>query len=170
MYLRVLLLIGVLATRALVPFALLIAPALAVAWGAGYWLYRKAPRANAPAPPGNPIALLPALGFVIFVAAAAVGAAWAQGRFGQSGTAVLLLIMGSMNVDVAIVTLGGLAPTAISSQLAAMAIAGTIVANMCVKTGVTVAYAGRKGTAPAIALAASTLVLAVSIAAAWLMM
>ena len=47
--------------------------------------------------------------FVLFVAAAAVAARWAQGRFGEQGIAVLLLIMGSMDVDAAIVTAGGLA-------------------------------------------------------------
>src|SRR6185369_6655746 len=74
MYLRVILLIGVLSTRVLVPFTLIVLPALLVAWGAGFWLYRKAPKCDAPSPPGNPIALLPALGFVAFVAAAAVAA------------------------------------------------------------------------------------------------
>ena len=31
---------------------------------AGWWLYRKAPQHEGPAPPGNPIALVPALGFL----------------------------------------------------------------------------------------------------------
>src|SRR5439155_14708890 len=114
MYLRVPLLIAVLATRVLPAITVLLLPALLVAWGAGYWLYRKAPSRQGPAPPGNPIALLPALGFVAFVAVAAVAARWAQGSFGQSGLAVLLLIIGSMDVDVAIVTLGGLPAGAIS--------------------------------------------------------
>src|SRR5207244_2003644 len=108
MYLRIPILIAVLATRVLPPFMLIILPTTLAAWGAGFWLYRRAPRTDAPAPPGNPIRLLPALGFVAFVAVAALAAAWAQGRFGQSGIAVLLLITGSMDVDVAIVTLGGL--------------------------------------------------------------
>jgi uncharacterized membrane protein (DUF4010 family) len=138
-----------------------------VAWGAGFWLLRKAPRNEAPTPPGNPIALLPALGFVIFVAFAAVAAAWAQGRFGQSGIAVLLLIVGSMDVDVAIVTLGTLPATAISPLLAAMAISGTAIVNMAVKIGITLVYAGRKGVSAAIAMAASVLVLGVMIALAW---
>jgi uncharacterized membrane protein (DUF4010 family) len=167
MYLRVLLLIGVLSTRVLVPFAIMILPALVVAWGAGFWLYRKAPRSDAPTPPGNPIALLPAFGFVIFVAAAAVAGAWAQGRFGQSGIAVLLLIMGSMNVDVAIVTLGSLPTAAISPLLAAIAISGTIIVNMAVKIGITLVYARRKGIAPALAMIASVAALAVMIGLAW---
>jgi uncharacterized membrane protein (DUF4010 family) len=167
MYLRVLVFIGVLATRVFVPFAIMILPASLIAWGAGWWLYRKAPRSDAPAPPGNPIALLPALGFVAFVAVAAIAAKWAQGSFGQSGIAVLLLVMGSMDVDVAIVTLGALPPEAISPLLAAMAISGTIIAYMAVKIGITLVYARQKGIAAALAMTASVLVLGVMIALAW---
>ena len=63
----------------------------------------------------------PALGFLVFVAIAALAAKWAEGRFGQSGIAVLLLIVGSMDVDVAIITLGGLSAAAIAPLPAAMA-------------------------------------------------
>ena len=167
MYLRVILLIGLLATRVLAPFALILLPAVAVAWAAGFWLYRTAPRCDAPAPPGNPIALLPAFGFVAFVAIAAVAAKWAAGRFGEHGIAVLLLIVGSTDVDTAIITLGGLQPAAISPLLAAMAIAGTIIANMAVKIGITLVYAGRKGIPAAIAMTTSVVALAAAIALAW---
>jgi uncharacterized membrane protein (DUF4010 family) len=167
MYLRVLLLIGVLSTRVLVPFTLLILPALVIAWGAGFWLYRRAPKCDAPAPPGNPIALLPAFGFVIFVAFAAVAAKWAAGRFGEHGIAVLLLIVGSTDVDTAIITLGNLPPTAISSLLAAVAVAGTIIVNMAVKMGITLAYAGRRGLPAVGAMATSVTALAVMIGLAW---
>jgi uncharacterized membrane protein (DUF4010 family) len=163
MYLRVLLLIGVLATRVLVPFAIILAPAVIVAWAAGYWLYRNAPKTDAPNAPGNPIALLPALGFVAFVAAAAVGARWAAGRFGEQGIAVLLLIIGSTDVDTAIVTLGGLPAGAISPLLAAMAVAGTIVANMAVKIGITLVYARKSGIPAVIAMGASVAALLASI-------
>ena len=115
----------------------------------------------------NEAALLPALGFVAFVAVAAVVAAWAQGRFGQSGIAVLLLIIGTMDVDVAIVTLGSLAPEAISPLLAAMAISGTAIANMAVKIGITLVYAGRKGLSAAIAMSTSVIALAIMIGLAW---
>ena len=47
--------IAVFATRVLPPMLVLLAPAILVAWGAGYWLYRKAPRSDAPTRPGNPI-------------------------------------------------------------------------------------------------------------------
>jgi len=167
MYLRIPVLIGVLATRVLPAMIVLLLPAMAIAWAAGYWLYRKAPTSDAPAPPGNPIALLPALGFVAFVAVAAIAAKWAQGQFGQNGIAVLLLIIGSMDVDVAIVTLGTLPATAISPLLAAIAIAGTVIVNMAVKIGITLVYARRKGVSAAVAMTASVAVLAVMIGLAW---
>jgi uncharacterized membrane protein (DUF4010 family) len=168
MYLRVPILIAVFATRVLPAITVLLLPAALVAWGAGYWLYRKAPKRQGPAPPGNPIALLPALGFVVFVAVAAVAARWAQGSFGQSGIAVLLLIIGSMDVVVAIVTLGGLPSGAISPLVAAMAIGGTIIVNMAVKIGITLAYAGRRGLPAVAAMGASIAALAASIGFAWI--
>jgi uncharacterized membrane protein (DUF4010 family) len=167
MYLRIPVLIAAFATRVLPPILVLLAPALVVAWAAGYWLYRKAPKSDAPTPPGNPIALLPALGFLVFVAIAAVAAKWAEGRFGQSGIAVLLLIVGSMDVDVAIITLGGLPAAAIAPLPAAMAISGTVIANMAVKVGITLVYARGKGISAAIAMTASVVVLAAMIGLAW---
>ena len=168
MYLRVALLVALLATRVFMPLAIILFPATLVAWLAGWWLYRKAPRHEGPSPPGNPIAILPALGFVAFVAVAAVAARWAAGRFGEMGIAVLLLIVGSTDVDTAIITLGGLPAVAISPLLAAIAIAGTIMANMAVKIGITLVYARRKGWSAAAAMSLSVVALAASIGVAWL--
>jgi uncharacterized membrane protein (DUF4010 family) len=167
MYLRVPVLMALFATRALPQISILILPAVVVAWAAALWLYRKAPKSNAPAQPGNPIAIVPALGFALFVAAAAIAAAWAQGRFGQSGIAVLLLIVGSMSVDTAIITLGGLPADAISPLLAAIAIAGTIIGNMAVKIGIALVYARGKGVSSALAMTASVVALAIMIGLAW---
>jgi uncharacterized membrane protein (DUF4010 family) len=167
MYLRVLVLVAVLANRMLLPLGLIVAPALVVAWSVGLWLYRSAPKSDAGIPPGNPIALLPAFTFLAFVAVAAVVARWAQEQFGEQGIALLLFLMGAMDVDTSIVTAGGLAPSAIGSTLAAIAIGGTVVANMAVKIGVTLAFARRKGIPAALALAASTAVLAGSLLLAW---
>ena len=108
--------------------------------------------------------MLPALTFVAFVAVAAVAARWAETRFGEEGIAVLLLLMGSMDVDAAIVTAGGLEPGTIAPRLAALAIAGTILANMSVKLGVTLAYGGREARPAAWALGASMVALAASLA------
>jgi uncharacterized membrane protein (DUF4010 family) len=167
MYLRVLVMIAVLSTRVLLPFTIILLPALVVAWGAGFWLYRTASKCDAPASPGNPIAILPALGFVVFVAFAAVAAKWAAGRFGEQGIAVLLLIVGSTDVDTAIITLGNLPVTAISPLLAAIAIAGTIIVNMAVKIGITLVYARRKGLPAVAAMMSSVIVLAASMLVAW---
>jgi uncharacterized membrane protein (DUF4010 family) len=167
MYLRVIVLVAIIAPRILWPLGVVVVPPLLIAWGAGWWLYRKAPSCEGPSPPGNPIALLPALGFLLFVAAAAVVARWAEGRFGEQGIAVLLLIMGSMDVDAAIVTAGGLPPQAIAAALAALALGGTILANMFVKLGVTLAYARNKGAAAALALGASMVALAASLVVGW---
>jgi len=168
MYLRVILLVALLATRVLLDFIILILPALLVGAAAGFWLYRRAPSHGGPAPPGNPIAILPALGFLAFIAIAAVAARWAEGRFGEGGIAGLLLITGTMDVDTAIITLGGLSPNAISSPLAALALAGTVLANMTVKLGITLAYARSKGISAALALGASMAALAITIALAWM--
>jgi uncharacterized membrane protein (DUF4010 family) len=168
MYLRVIVLVAIIAPRILWPLVVVVVPPLLISWGAGWWLYRKAPNCEGPSPPGNPIALLPALGFLLFVAVAAVVARWAEGRFGEQGIAVLLLIMGSMDVDAAIVTAGGLPPQAIAAALAALALGGTIFANMFVKLGVTLAYARSKGTAAALALGASMVGLAASLVVEWL--
>jgi len=168
MYLRVIVLVAFLAPRILPSFVLVVLGPLLAAWAAGWWLYRKAPKCEGPSPPGNPIALLPALGFLLFVAAAAVVARWAEGRFGEQGIAVLLLIMGSMDVDAAIVTAGGLPPQAIAAELAALALGGTILANMFVKLGVTLAYARGKGLAAALALGASMAALTASLVVEWL--
>ncbi|MES2002854.1 MAG: DUF4010 domain-containing protein [Pseudomonadota bacterium] len=167
MYLRITLLVGLLSTRVLPAFAALMAGPFVVGVAAGWILYRRAPRHDGPAPPGNPIAILPALGFLAFVAIAAVAARWAEGRFGEQGIAGLLLITGTMDVDTAIITLGGLSAASIGAHLAALALAGTVLANMAVKLGITLAYARRHGVTAALALGASMVALAVSIAIGW---
>ena len=168
MYLRVLILVGILATRIFVDFAVIVLPALLTGAVAGWWLYRTAPHEEGPAPPGNPIALVPALTFLVFLAAAAVGARWAEARFGQEGIAILLLIMGSLDVDAAIVTAGNLPPETISAQLAALALGGTVLANMTVKLAITLAYARGKGLSASLALLASMAALAASLVIGWL--
>lgn len=167
MFLRVLVLVALLATRIWVPFAMIVTPALIVAVAAGGWLCRRTSTGEGPPPPGNPIALLPALGFVVFVALAAVVVRWAEGRFGDQGIAVLLFIMGALDVDASIVTVGGMPPAAIGAELAAIAIAGTIIANMTVKIAITAIYARAKGKAALASLLASTAALAASVAFAW---
>lgn len=168
MYLRVLVLVAILAGRIVVPVALILVPAVGTGLLVSWLILRRAPASTGPAPPGNPIALLPAFGFAAFVAAAAVAARWAEGQFGEQGIAVLLLIMGVLDVDAAIITAGGLDPQAITAQLAALAIGGTILANMTVKLGVTLTFGRGHARPAALALAASMAVLVASLVAGYL--
>lgn len=167
MYGRVLVLTGVLALRILPPLALLIAPALIVQTGAGLWLLRHRDGDGTTAAPGNPIALLPAIGFMVIVGVAAVAARWAETTFGDRGIAMLLFLMGTMDVDASIVTAGGLSPDTIAATLAAFALAGTVIANMSLKIVVVFAYAGKAGTTAAWTMIASTLVLIATMIAVW---
>ena len=167
MYLRVILLIGVLAPQILPSFALVIFPALIAAFLAAAWLWRRSSSGERTDLPRNPIALLPALGFLAFVALAALAVRWGLERFGEEGIAVMLLLMGSMDVDVAIVTAGGLPDGAITPLLASLALAGTVLVNMSVKLGITIVTGGSNGQPAAIALASSMAFLAVSIAFWW---
>ena len=167
MFVRILILVAVLATSVWWSFAIVIAPALLVAFAVGGLLWWRCMPGDTPEPPGNPIKLLPALTFLVFVAIAAVATRWAEGRFGEQGIAALVLATGSFDVDVAIVTVGRLKPGAIAPTLAALALAGTVVANMAVKIGITLAYARGKGLSAALALGASMATLMASIAIGW---
>lgn len=167
MYLRVIILVLILAPRLIVPFTIIVLPPLLVTWMAGAWLWRGSRDGERTTLPKNPIALLPALGFLIFVAVAAVAARWGLERFGEQGIAIMLFLMGSMDVDVAIVTAGGLPEDAIVPWLAAIALAGTILANMSVKLGITLVNGGRRSHPAAKALALSMAALAASIAFWW---
>lgn len=161
MYCRVILLVAALASSALPQFLLIVGPAAAVGAVAALltWLRAKASEAVHPVVPGNPIELLPAFAFVAIVAVAALATRWAQLNWGQSGVAMSLFLTGSFDVDAAIVTLSGLPMEAIDRRTAAIALGGTIVANMMLKTLIVALYAGRRGQDAMIALGASTAVL-----------
>lgn len=165
MYCRVIVLVAILSPSTLSAFAAAVAPAMLVAGGAALflWMRSAAGAEQRVVAPGNPIELVPALGFAAMVAAAAVVTRWAQERFGESGTAISLFLTGSFDVDAAIVTLSGLPVEAISRDLAAIALAGTIIANMALKIAIAAVYARRHGAGAIVALGASTLVLAASL-------
>ncbi len=166
MYLRVLVLVAILSPSTLPQFALTVGPAVAIGLLVAAWAWLRAPQA---APdktdmPGNPVELVQALGFVAIVALAAVATRWAQARFGESGVATSLFLTGSFDVDAAIVTLSGLPDAAIDRRLAAIALAGTIVANMGLKLLVTALYARRRGVGAIMGLAGSAAMLLAVIA------
>jgi uncharacterized membrane protein (DUF4010 family) len=165
MYLRVLVLVALLSPSTFPQFLMTLAPAATVGFVLAILAWRGAPQSEGARAdvPGNPIELLPAFGFVAIVAAAAVATRWAQAQFGEAGIATSLFITGSFDVDASVVTLSSLPVTAIDRKVAAIALVGTIVANMALKIFVAVAYARRNGRGAALGLAASTLVLLLTI-------
>lgn len=170
MFARVLLLVAVIANFALMPVLQLLLPALTVAALAAWLLFRgKSDETHAQGVvPGNPIEILPALGFLILVAAMAVAARWAEAEFGERGAIALIAAIGAFDVDAAIITLGGFGRGAIDIGMGGLALGGAVLINMIVKTGVIFIYAGwTRGRAAILALSASTAALAVSGAIFW---
>ncbi len=160
---RFLLLTSILAGFAFLPVLRLAGAAVIVGVAAGIWLLRdRAPTGAEPTPlPGNPIAILPALGFLLLVAVMAVAARWAEARYGGAGASALIISIGLFDVDAAIITLGGLGPAVVAPKLAGLALVGAVLANMLVKIGVVAIYAGPKnGKTAIIALSAAAATLA----------
>lgn len=162
MYARVLILITALTSPLFWPMLRVIGPALvaslvvsAVTWRGS----RGAKDGGKAVIARNPIALAPALGFLVAVAGAALLVRWAQADFRESGAAWSLFVAGSFDVDAAIVTLSGLAKGAIAAPIAALAIGGTVAVNMAFKIGVAAVTARGKSVPGVIALAISLAVL-----------
>ena len=161
MYLRVIALVAILSPSTLAQFAMTVGPAAIAGAVVAAIAWKRAPRntTGSARVASNPIELLPALGFVAVVAIAAIFTRWAQGRFGEAGIATSLFLTGSFDVDAAVVTLSGLPIASIGRDSAAIAIAGTVAANMALKIVVIAAYARRRGFAAMMGLGASTLIL-----------
>jgi uncharacterized membrane protein (DUF4010 family) len=162
-FVRVLLLTAILADFAFMSTLRLVGPATLVGVIGGLVLMRH--RASTPteatALPGNPVAVLPALGFLVLVAIMAVAARWAEAKYGGGGALTLVTVIGVFDVDAAIITLGGLNPETIDMDLAGLALGGAVLANMLVKIGVVILYAGfKRGGSTIITLSASAVTLA----------
>ena len=146
MFVRVLLLTAIIADFAFLPFLRLAGPAALVGVFAALVLYRDRAPLTATEPPqlGNPIAIIPALGFLVLVAVMAVAARWAEARFGGGGALAIIATIGLFDVDAAIITLGGLTSDSVDRNPAGLALVGAVLANMLVKIGVVIIYAGFK--------------------------
>ncbi|GGE05534.1 hypothetical protein GCM10011529_09900 [Polymorphobacter glacialis] len=147
MFVRVAVLAAVLVPFALPRLAIIIAPAaiIALVFVALRWRSaRDAPPATNVAVARNPFALLPALGFAVFVAILALIVRWAEIRYGNAGIALTLAITGSMDVDAAIVTMRGLPANSLDPAIAGMILALPVLLNTLVKAGITIVTAGPK--------------------------
>jgi uncharacterized membrane protein (DUF4010 family) len=170
MFVRVLALTAILARDALPSFALAIGPGALVAALWGLWRLRTVKTGDASETAdhsgGNPVELIPALGFALLVAVMALAVRWAEVRFGDAGTSALLVLSGSFDVDAAIVTLGGLPPGTLAPWTGGLVLAGPILVNTLFKAGIVVANGGwRDGRAAALPLLASAIAIAAMLGA-----
>jgi uncharacterized membrane protein (DUF4010 family) len=166
MYLRVIVLVAALSPSTLLAFVAIIGPAAlaGIAIAAVAWFRAPKQTGDNVRLSRNPIELIPAFGFVAIVAAGALATRWAEQEFGQSGIAASLFATGTFDVDAAIVTLSGLSVDAIERDLAALAIAGTVIANMLLKILVSAIYARKASGGALLGLAAITSVLSFFVA------
>lgn len=176
MFVRALILTGILAASALPSLALAIIPAAVVALLASAVLLRRAvgetPAGGGSVDVRNPFELLPAIGFAALVALLAVLTRWAEATYGDTGVATLLVITGGFDVDAAIVTLGGLPAGTLDPWRSGLVLAGPVLINTLVKAAIVVAVAGwHNGLRAALPLVASAAAIAVSLsiaASGWL--
>ncbi|KPL68981.1 membrane protein [Erythrobacter sp. SG61-1L] len=162
MYLRVAVLVGLLAPFALPHLAVLIAPGALVSLAAAAWSIRTATRApqDAPGEVGvrNPFDLGPALLLTVLVMALTVVAHWVLETFGDQGLALVLAVSGIVDVDSAIITMGNLPPGTLEPLVAGTVLAIPVTLNTIFKGVVAIGIAGwSKGKLGALPLFASAL-------------
>lgn len=160
MLVRVLVLVGVLAPFALPALALLVAPAAVVSALATAWQLRAAAllpsSSSREVPVRNPFNLAPALGLMALVMVLSLASRWVLGRFGDAGLATVLALSGMVDVDSAIITMGGLPKGVLDGRTAGLVLAAPVMLNTLVKAGATISLAGRhRGRSAALALIAS---------------
>ena len=160
MFVRVTVLVALLAPFALRGFAVLAAPGFLVSLGATGWFLRR----SRPAVSGegqmpklrNPFAIGPALVLMAMVMAMTLAAHWVLDRSGNAGLALVLALSGSVDVDSAIITMGNLPAGTLAPNIAAAVLLPPIALNSLFKAATTLSIAGwRNARAAAITLAAS---------------
>ena len=163
MFLRVLVLVGFLAPFALPALALLVAPAAFVSAGAMFWHLRSArhlpPKVAQEVPVRNPFDIRPALALMALVMVLSVASRWVLVRFGDAGLATVLALSGMVDVDSAIITMGGLPAGSLNAQTAGLILAAPVMLNTLFKAVTAVGIAGwQRGWKAALPLIASVLV------------
>ncbi|SNT27297.1 MgtC/SapB family protein [Sphingopyxis indica] len=160
MQLRVMLLVALIAPRALESLALIVVPALLVSLAATGWALLAARRGDgataAPVELRNPLNFGPALGLIALVMVMALLVRWLMERVGDTAIAALLALSGIADVDAAIITIGGLPAGVLGARAAGMAIAASVLANTLLKAIIPPALARtRRGWTAALPLIAS---------------
>ncbi|WOF42648.1 DUF4010 domain-containing protein [Sphingopyxis indica] len=162
MQLRVMLLVALIAPRALESLALIVVPALLVSLAATGWALLAARRGDgataAPVELRNPLNFGPALGLTALVMVMALLVRWLMERVDDTAIAALLALSGIADVDAAIITIGGLPAGVLGARAAGMAIAASVLANTLLKAIIPPALARtRRGWTAALPLVASAI-------------
>jgi len=162
MFIRVLLLVGVLAPFALGEFAILVAPAMLVSLGFAAWFLRNAKPAAPSEHPHevklrNPFDLGPAILLALLVMVFTAAARFTLLRFGDQGLSVVLALSGTIDVDSAIITMGSLPAGTIDAKTAGLVLAIPVALNTLFKSAIATSLGGwkegKRGTLPLLATA-----------------
>lgn len=164
MFLRVMLLTAALATFALPGFAAIAAPGMVISLIACWLILRRHHAENAPLVDGlklrNPFELMPALLLMGLTMLLTLAARWVLEHYGDAGLAVVLAISGTVDVDSAIITMGGLPASTLTPRVAALVLALPVTLNTLFKTATLLSIAGwRKAWPGAAAMLASLVAL-----------
>jgi uncharacterized membrane protein (DUF4010 family) len=171
MFLRVMLLTAALAPFAFASFATYAAPAMLASLAAAALLLRR-DRAGQPSGDPlvelkNPFDLKPALLLMLLTMALTVAARWVLERYGDAGLATVLAISGTVDVDSAVITMGGLPAGTLTPRLAGLILCAPVVLNTLFKTATLLGLAGRKGLPAALAMLVSIAALGAAVALGW---
>jgi uncharacterized membrane protein (DUF4010 family) len=160
MFLRVMILVGLLAPFALPALMLLVVPAAVVSMLGALFYLRAAqhlpPGAPQELPVRNPFDLTPAFLLMALVMILSLASRWVLQQFGDAGLATVLALSGMVDVDSAIITMGALPPHTLDGATAGAVLATPVMLNTLVKAGAAISIAGwRQGWRAALPLVAS---------------
>lgn len=171
MFLRVTLLTAALAPFALASFAVYSLPAMLTSLAATALLLRRhhsgAASGEAQVQLRNPFDLKPALLLMLLTMALTVAARWVLARYGDTGLATVLAISGTVDVDSAVITMGGLPAGTLTPRVAGLILCAPVVLNTLFKCATLLGLAGRKGWPAVLAMLASLGALGAALALSW---
>jgi uncharacterized membrane protein (DUF4010 family) len=153
MFVRVLVLTGLLAPIALPSLAASAVPAAVVSLIVGVACFARSRGAalssEAAIPVRNPFDLRAALALMLLVMLLTVACRWILKATGEAGLVTALAVSGVADVDSAIITLGGLPDGAIAPLSAGVALTVAVMLNSLFKAAITLGVAGWRFGAPA---------------------
>src|SRR3546814_6130059 len=122
-------------------------------------------------PVRNPFEVLPALGFAAVVAVMVLASRWAIERFGDSGLATLLALIGLYDVDSGIITVGNLPSGALSPHMAGLLLMLPVIVNTVLKGVIAIVFAGpSRGVSASLPLMVAAAVAGAGLAVGWLLL